>query len=364
MSSPTLVGIALAFSVVLSGQTGARVPAAGDHPRGYVAYRAATAPTIDGRLDDRAWQAVPWTDPFVDIEGSARSLPRLLTRARIVWDDHALYIGATMEEPHIWATLTQHDSVIFRDHDFEIFIDPNGDNHEYYELEVNALNTTWDLLLPKPYKDEGRAVNGWEIAGLRTAVALDGTLNNWRDIDQGWSVEIALPWAALGELARRTSPPVHGDQWRINFSRVEWQLRWPPDSGAEGYRVVPGTKEANWVWSPQHVIDMHRPEQWGYLQFSTALPGTTPFVPDPAWAAKRWLHEVYYAQVAYRKIHARWATTLTELGVAGPSAEGVTAPTLTTAGGQFEVTVTSETPGREPERWVIRQDSQLKRGGG
>jgi hypothetical protein len=46
-----------------------------------------------------------------------------------------------------------------------VFIDPNGDNHEYYELEINALNTTWDLLLPKPYKDDGKAVNGWENRG-------------------------------------------------------------------------------------------------------------------------------------------------------------------------------------------------------
>ena len=191
--------------------------------------------------------------------------PTFRTRAKMLWDDTYFYIGAELVEPHLWATITQHDAVIFHENDFEFFIDPNGDNHEYYEFEINALGTGWDLLLPRPYKDGGKAVNDWEIAGLKSAVHLDGTLNVVTDTDRGWSVELAVPWSALGELARRASPPADGDQWRVNFSRVQWALE--VVNGA--YRKVKDRKENNWVWSPQHVINMHRPETWGYVQFST-----------------------------------------------------------------------------------------------
>jgi hypothetical protein len=162
-------------------------------PLGYVCYRSAAAPRIDGRLDDPAWQEAAWTADFVDIEGDARPRPALVTRARMLWDDQYFYVGAELREPHLWATLTEHDSVIFQDDDFEVFIDPNGDNHEYYEFEINALGTGWDLLLTRPYKDGGKAVNGWEVAGLKAAVHLDGTLNDPTDTDGGWSVEIAAP---------------------------------------------------------------------------------------------------------------------------------------------------------------------------
>src|SRR5437762_795615 len=157
------------------------------HPKGYVCYRAPSPITIDGDLKDAAWEAAPWTDAFVDIEGDKKPKPRFRTRVKMLWDDEALYIAAELEEPHIWATLKEHDSVIFRDHDFEVFLDPDGDNHMYGELELNALNTTWDLLLTKPYKDGGHAVNAWEITGLKTAVKLDGTLNDARDKDKGWT---------------------------------------------------------------------------------------------------------------------------------------------------------------------------------
>src|SRR5262249_43792174 len=147
-------------------------------PKGYVCYRARSPIAIDGRLDDSAWRDAPWTDDFADIEGDVRPKPRFRTRAKMLWDDRCLYVAAELEEPHVWATLTRHDAVIFRDNDFEVFLDPDGDSHLYAELELNALDTTWDLLLPKPYKDGGRAVHAWEIAGLRTAVHVDGTLND------------------------------------------------------------------------------------------------------------------------------------------------------------------------------------------
>jgi len=147
-------------------------------PKGYVCYRAPKPIQIDGRLEKSEWHAAPWTDWFEDIEGSIRPKPRYRTRVKMLWDDQYFYIGAEIEEPTVWATLTEHDSVIFQDNDFEVFIDPDGDNHEYYEFEINALNTTWDLRLVKPYRDGGPALNEWEIPGMKSAIFVDGVLNN------------------------------------------------------------------------------------------------------------------------------------------------------------------------------------------
>jgi hypothetical protein len=237
-----------------------------DQPKTYDCPKTTSPIRIDGRLDDAAWKSAPWTDFFVDIEGAAKPLPRHKTRAKRLWDNEYFYVAAEMEEPHVWATLTQHDSVIFHDNDFEVFIDPNGDTLEYYEFEINALNTGWDLFLDKPYRHGGKASNAWEIPGLKTAVHIDGTLNNPADTDRGWSVELAFPWKVLAEHAHKAAPPRHGDEWRVNFSRVQWQLRVVDGK----YQKVPNTKEDNWVWSPQGLINMHIPEKWGRVRFVTA----------------------------------------------------------------------------------------------
>ena len=234
-----------------------------DAPQRYVAHRAASRPIIDGRLNDAAWRDAAWTEAFVDIEGEAKPRPRFDTRVKMLWDDEFFYVGADLKEPHVWGTLTAHDSVIFHDPDFEVFIDPNGDGLEYYEFEINALGTGWDLFLPKPYKQGGKASNAWEIPGLKSAVFVDGTLNDARDTDRGWSVELAFPWSVLGEFAHRPSPPMPGDEWRINFSRVEW----PIEITGRDYRKAPNARENNWVWSPQGVVNMHVPEKWGYVRF-------------------------------------------------------------------------------------------------
>jgi len=231
-------------------------------PERYVCHRASAPVKIDGRVDDAAWANAPWTGPFVDIEGASMPKPRFLTRAKMLWDDEYFYMAAELEEPHVWATLTKHDSVIFHDNDFEVFLNPSGDGRNYFEFEINALNTGWDLFLPKPYREGGKADNQWEIPGLRTAVQINGTINDSRDRDGGWTVEIAFPWSAFASHApvRRPKP---GEEWRVNFSRVEWNL------AIENGKYVKrgGQKEDNWVWSPQGLINMHVPDKWGYVRF-------------------------------------------------------------------------------------------------
>jgi hypothetical protein len=239
--------------------------ATAQEPLRYECPRASSRVHIDGKLDDAAWANAPWTSDFVDIEGDLKPPPRFRTRAKMLWDDDYFYIAAEMEEPHVWATLTEHDSVIFRDNDFEVFLNPTGDGLQYFEFEINALNTGWDLYLAKPYKKQGKADNSWEIPGLKTAVAVQGTLNNPSDTDRGWTLEIAFPWSAFASRAP-VKRPIPGDTWRVNFSRVQWRVNIQDGK----YIKVPGLKEDNWVWSPQGLIDMHVPEMWGYVRFVKA----------------------------------------------------------------------------------------------
>ena len=223
-----------------------------DPPLSYDCRHITKPLVIDGVLDDAEWQLAPWSGDFVDIEGAAKPVPRYRTRVKMLWDDTYLYIAAEMEEPDVKATLLKHDSVIFRDNDFEVFLKPLPLTPSYYEFEMNALNTGWDLFLSKPYRQGGKADDSWDVQGLRTAVAIQGTLNQSVDKDKGWTVEIAYPLAAF--QSRQMVPrPKPGSTWRINFSRVEWKAG--------------QAKEDNWVWSPQHLVDMHVPERWGYLRF-------------------------------------------------------------------------------------------------
>ena len=335
-------------------------------PKGYVCYRAEKPIVIDGKLDDESWEYVEWTDYFVDIEGDVKLPPRLRTLAKMLWDDTYFYVGADIQDPHVWATLTDHDAVIFYDNDFEIFIDPDSDNHEYYEIEINAFNTEWDLFLKKPYKDGGPATNDWEIPGLKTAVSVIGTINDPSDNDHGWQVEFAIPWKVLAEYAHKASPPNDGDMWRVNFSRVEYlpeimlitNIRKENKSTIEN---VKGSRCENWVWSPQGVINMHCPEKWGCVRFSTAKPGTVRYKPDPTEPGRMILHEVYYAQRSYFKRYNRYAKTLDELRLYSLNHESLSSPPaiqLTDDG--YRVSLTVKIPGGRSQKLSILQDSKIE----
>ena len=288
-------------------------PALAFQPRQYIAYRTSAAPVIDGKLDEADWDQAAWTEDFVDIEGPAKPRPRFRTRAKLLWDDDYLYFAVEMEEPDLWATLTERDSVIYHDNDIELFIDPEGGTHRYMELEINQFGTAWDLLLTKPYRDGERVpYNGWDIHGLKIGRQLRGTLNQPGDRDHGWTVEVAIPWRALRESYGPVLRPQPGEQWRLNFSRVEWQTK-----VVDGAYQKLQQPEDNWVWSPQGVINMHYPEMWGVVQFSGRTVGQAAdsWRDDPSLAAKWLLREIYYAQRGYYAKHQRFARHLGQLGL-------------------------------------------------
>lgn len=301
------------------------------YPRQYVAYRLGEDEKIDvdGKLDDTAWERVGWTADFVDIE--TQTTPRLATRAKMRYDDEFLYVGAWLEEPQAFANISstchcnegpgsEKDQVVFHDNDFEIFIDADGGTHYYKEFEMNALNATWDLCLDKPYWDGGNenstrkfGVKGFDDlrpwggprAGFTGAHVAAGEINRpSAGSTEYWTAEVALPFYKLAFNTSAQVPPRPGRFWRINFSRVQWAVdviadRYIKAPSCQSCRVPGTASEDNWVWSRQGVVDMHRPERWGMLQFADARVNQTHEEFNPEWPVRSVAAAVYYAEHAY-----------------------------------------------------------------
>lgn len=323
-------------------------------PKHYICRRAKGVPVLDGRLDKPFWDLAEWTDKFVDIEGNLRPAPTKDTQVKMLWDDEYFYFGAELWEDQIWATLTERDSVIFYDNDFEIFIDPDGDSHGYYEFEINALNTVWDLLLIKPYRDGGPPLNSWDMKGLKTAVYIDGELNRPEGNNRKWSVEVAIPWTSLKECAKEHRAPLPGEFWRVNFSRVEWKTE--VVNGTYQKVTDPGTgrpyAEDNWVWSPMGLINMHYPELWGYVVFADA-DGPDDFVLPEDEQIKWELRKLYYLQRNYGE---RKGSFTQDLSLLSWIPELEINPEVYAADRLFQI---SAATADGTAKWIIREDGKL-----
>jgi len=236
---------------------------------------------IDGRLDEEVWQRVTWSAPFVKMDtGAPVSLD---SRIALLWDDDCLYAAYKFEDHEIWGThVEHHDHVYHNDSDAEIFV--AGDN-VYYELGVNPINTIYEVFwsrlapiverrdierlnhffsledffyfLPRMGEALGRiGEKAWELPGLKHAVQVDGSLNCPDIVDNGWTVEFALPWEGLKALDNPATPPRDGDVWRIGASRCQHF------HDVEGNNI-----SVDWSWNRHGYINMHIPERWTYVRF-------------------------------------------------------------------------------------------------
>ncbi|HAC22044.1 MAG: carbohydrate-binding family 9-like protein [Tannerellaceae bacterium] len=330
------------------------------HPETYVCYKAAAPITVDGNMTSAEWDNIPWTNDFVDIEGDIQPKPKYRTRAKMAWDEKGMYFAAEMEEPHVWGTLTKRESVIYHDNDFEIFIDPTADTHNYLEFEMNALGTEWDLFLQQPYRDQGNFyMNGWNFMDMQSAVKVYGTLNNPNDTDQKWTVEVFFSWESINETRKGNPLPINGEQMRVNFSRVQWNHTIENGKYVKAPRPgKEGINEDNWVWSPTGEVNMHCPEKWGFVQLTDVVAGKgdVTFNLNSQEEIKWKLRRMYYRQSQYKKATGNYATTLAELKASEifPANE-LANVSLQNTSSMYEVTYN----GGANNVWHIRQDGLI-----
>jgi hypothetical protein len=260
----------------------------------YLCFRTPAPIEIDGDLTKEPWTRAARSPRFGDmVTGDPGYFD---TRAAALWDDHNLYVAFWIEEPFVEAALTERDSLIFNENDVELFID-GGDC--YYEFEINALGTVYEVLFvwqdalqknpcfqtPEfnirtrkaltfggDYDRQAKtfwrgthprglrwAFLDWDFPGIKSAVRVDGKINDRSSVDGGWTVELALPWPGMEALANgRSLPPRAGDLWKMFFGRFEKLM-------VNGAEVIP---HPAWVWSKHGVYDTHLPERWTPVRFS------------------------------------------------------------------------------------------------
>ena len=248
--------LSLLFSLTLAGRNDIQF---------YTAPKAISKPSLDGTMS-RGWENVPWTPSFIDIRGTTAPAPQLSTRAKMMWDDQYLYIGMHMEEHHLWTTFTKDQTFVYRNNAAEFFFDPDGDGMNYLEYEINPLKTIWSLKMDKPYSAGGRSTT-IDMAGVIKGVFLNGTVNDSRDIDRGWGVEMAFPWTSLTSFHSGPVVPVN-QVWRMNLQRVNWKF----DIVNGQYVKNPETDNTDFallsVWSSENSTNIHKPEAWGFVKFA------------------------------------------------------------------------------------------------
>ena len=253
----------------------------------YAAVRCQSAPVIDGKLDDEVWKRVEKTSNFVDLISGEQTIHE--TKAAITWDDQNLFIAFWVSEPNVDAKYKERDDPIYYDNDVEVFI---AGKDAYYEFEVNAFGTIYEAFFvwedayrkggysrdpqlrrdaPKsqPFNGVGLknhprgkriAFLGYDFPNLRSAVHINGSLNDDSDIDQGWTAELAFPWQEMKWLAkgdRRSLPPKPGDKWRIDLFRFNKYKAPAPEQDSGG-----------WALGKHGVWDSHIPEIFPIVTFS------------------------------------------------------------------------------------------------
>jgi len=241
--------VLVAAATLFHWRTQAATAPAGTDISHYTVMRTLGPIKVDGVFDEPSWRVATSTGAFRANDGSETVTSRV--EAKMLWDDSNLYFAFECDDTDITATMTKRDEHLWQEEVVEVFIDPDGDEKNYIELEVNPLGAFLDLfvltpVVPIPYES-------YNIPA-KWAVKVDGTVQNSSDRDRGWSVELAVPLKEAVTASNR--PPKDGDRWRLNLYRIE---RKPKD------QLI--------AWSPTLKPSFHTPSRFGEVTFSTRKAG-------------------------------------------------------------------------------------------
>ncbi len=251
--------------------------------------------TIDGKADEKGWGAAAGTGPFVEVgTGKPNGSFPVNGSVKVLWDDAKLYFFFDVKDPDVVGyytdakaqpkdfTVTGQPKLWLRD-TVEMMIDPDGDgdNKDYFELQINPQNRVFHSRFdgynsPRGNDDGPFGHEDWDPK-LKSAVVVSGTVDKKDDKDEGYTVEVEIPWAAFAKGAK-TLPPKHGDAWRVNFYAMKGEggVAWSPILGQGNFHRA--SRFGRIVWAERGrsldaALDGGAPGDGGVLAGERGAPG-------------------------------------------------------------------------------------------
>jgi hypothetical protein len=164
--------------------------------------RTATAPVIDGVLNDPAWVPAEVIDQFTQVLPIEGAVPSQRTLVRVMYDRRYIYFAVRCfdtEPDRIISTQMRRDVSIASDDQIAIAIDPFLDRRNGFLFEMNPAGSRVDSLI----ENNTELARDW-----------DGIWFGRTSIDErGWCAEIAIPFQTIS-----FNPST--DVWGLNISRV------------------------------------------------------------------------------------------------------------------------------------------------
>ncbi len=226
------------------------MPCTGQKPSDYTieVIHSSASPVIDGAENEPIWQQIT---PIVlrDNGGNEVQKSELQTHVKACYDDSTLYFFFLCNDPDIWSSFTQRDEHLWENEAVELFIDVDDNPETYVEIEVSPANVLFDSYIVDTLDIDVPKTALFNLKGIRTAVAVSGTLNKQDDIDDHWTVEIAIPFADLAN--ENIQQVTTATAIRINFYRLDENQ---------------GMERMAYAWSPTGGR-FHKPAYFGHLTF-------------------------------------------------------------------------------------------------
>ncbi len=204
---------------------------------------------IDGSLTESIWQKTQSVVLRENKTGKSLTDSMHLTVVQTAYDQDNLYIAFICNDTDIWGNFSDRDQHLWTEEAIEVFIDTDSVENTYVEIEVSPKNVVFDSYIVDPVNIDIAATKEFDLSGLKSAVWIEGSLNDESDIDLSWHIEIGIP---IKEIVGPDSKIVSGvTEWRINFYRIE--------------RDHSGNSQ-NYAWSPTNAR-FHKPSAFGTLIF-------------------------------------------------------------------------------------------------
>jgi len=214
---------------------------------------------LDGKLTEDAWKGAADTTAFVNVAtGQPDPASPVQGSAKMLWDEKNLYLGVTVKDQDLTGGFDkgQKDPHLWTKDCVEIMVDPDGDgdNKDYYEIQVNPQNLVFDSQFedynrPRKEPDGPFGHEEWS-SKLESAVQLQGTLDDSKDKDEGYVVEVRIPWASFDKAKK--VPPQPGSSWRLNVYAMHDNqgVAWSPILGQGNFHKAARFGRVSWVTEP------------------------------------------------------------------------------------------------------------------